>query len=94
MAEAGRKSQSFSEAAEGWIDTAQEVARGAAQKATDGSAYVQDQLNAMDDNVRHYTGKPLGGWTEDLRAFVSQHPLTGAALIIGVGLAAAKLMRR
>jgi hypothetical protein len=48
----------------------------------------------MDDSVRDYTGKPLSGWAEDLRALVRERPLASATLIIAVGLVAAKLMRR
>jgi hypothetical protein len=35
---------------------------------------VQDKLGAADETVRDYTGKPLGEWTEDLKAFMRQSP--------------------
>jgi hypothetical protein len=41
---AGRTSQSYSEATEGWVDTARKAVKDVTQKATDGTAYVQDQL--------------------------------------------------
>jgi hypothetical protein len=86
--------ESHSGAVDSWVGAAQEVATEAAQKAADSSAYVQEQLSAMDDSVRDYTGKPLSGWAEDLRALVRERPLASATLIIAVGLVAAKLMRR
>jgi hypothetical protein len=66
----------------------------AAQKVNEGATYVQDKLGAADETVREYTGKPLGEWTEDLRAFMRERPLTGAALMIGVGYAVARFLRR
>jgi hypothetical protein len=33
-------------------------------------------------------------WTEDLKAFMRQSPLMGAALMIGVGFALGKFVRR
>src|SRR5262245_27464726 len=94
MAEAGRTSQSYSEATEGWIDTARKAVKDVTQKATDGSAYVQDQLTDVDATVLDYTGRSLSDWGKDLTALVRERPLAVAALISGVGLVAAKLMRR
>jgi hypothetical protein len=59
-----------------------------------GAAFVQDKVGAADETVREYTGKPLGEWTEDLRAFMRERPLTGAALMMGVGYAVARFLRR
>ena len=61
---------------------------------TEGASYVQDKLGAVDDTVRDYTGKPLGEWTEDLRAFMRERPLTGVPLMIGVGYVVARFLRR
>jgi hypothetical protein len=72
----------------------QDKAPGAAQKATEGAAYVQDRLGAMDDTVRDYTGKPTEQWLEDVKCLMREKPLMGAALMIGVGYALGKFMRR
>jgi hypothetical protein len=93
MAEASKADQTSS-GVEEWAGTAQDASKGAAQKATEGAAYVQDKLGAVDDTVRDYTGKPLAEWTEDLKAFMRERPLTGAALMIGVGYAVARFLRR
>ena len=79
--------------AEGWAGAAQDVAHDTAQRVTEGAGYVQDRLGAADETVRDYTGKPLGEWTEDLRAFMRERPLTGVALMIGVGYAVARFLR-
>ena len=34
------------------------------------------------------------GWTEDLKTFMRERPLTGVALMIGVGFALGKFVRR
>jgi hypothetical protein len=94
MAEASRRAEQRGSGAEGWAGAAEEVAKGAAQKATEGASYVQDKLGAVDDTVRDYTGKPLGEWTEDLRTFMRKRPLTGAALMLGAGYAVARFLRR
>jgi hypothetical protein len=91
MAEASRGAD---QRGEGWAGAVQETAQSAAQKATEGAAYVQERLGAVDDTVRDYTGKPLGQWAEDLKAFMRQSPLMGAALMIGVGFALGKFVRR
>jgi hypothetical protein len=70
------------------------MANDAAQKVTEGAAYVQDRLGAMDDTVRDYTGKPMAEWTKDLRVFMRERPLTGAALMVAAGYLAAKFIRR
>jgi hypothetical protein len=70
------------------------VTKGAAQAATEAGVYVQDKLGAVDDTVRDYTGKPLGEWTEDLKTLMRERPMMGAALMIGVGYAVARLLRR
>ena len=80
--------------AEGWVNTAEDAANDAAKKVTKGAAFVQDKLGAADETVREYTGKPLGEWTEDLKTFMRGRPLTGAALMIGVGYAVARFLRR
>jgi hypothetical protein len=79
---------------EGWAGAAQDVANDAAQKVSEGASYVQDKLGAVDATVRDYTGKPLGGWTEDLRTFIRERPLTGAAVMLAAGYMARKLLRR
>ena len=94
MAEASRKADQTGSGAEEWAGTAQDAAKGAAQKATEGAAYVQDKIGAVHDTLRDYTGKPLGEWTEDLRAFMRERPLTGVAMMIGVGFALGKFVRR
>jgi len=94
MAETSRTSQSYSEATEGLIHTARKAVTDLTQKATDGSAYVQDQLTEVDAAVLDYTGRSLSTWGKDLTALVRERPLVVAALMIGVGLVAAKLMRR
>jgi hypothetical protein len=95
MTEVSRKiNESGSGAAEAWVGAAGEVTKGAAQKATEGAAYVRDKLEAVDDTVRDYTGKPLGAWTEDFKAFMRERPLTGAALMIAFGFAVRKFLRR
>jgi hypothetical protein len=72
----------------------QETAQGAAQKTTEGAAYVQDKLGAVDDTVRDYTGKPTDEWLQDVKTLMRDKPLMGAALMIGVGYALGKFMRR
>ena len=94
MAEASRKADQTGSGVEEWAGTAQDTAKGAAQKATKGASYVQDKLAAVDDTVRDYTGKPLGEWTEDLRTFMRERPLTGAAVMLAAGYMARKLLRR
>jgi hypothetical protein len=94
MAEASRRTDESGSRSQGWTGAVQETAQGAAQKATEGAAYVQDKLGAMDDTVRDYTGKPLGEWTEDIKSLMRERPLMGAALMIGVGYAVAKFLRR
>ena len=94
MPEASRKADQTGSGVEEWAGTAQDAAKGAAQKVTEGASYVQDKLGAVDDTVRDYTGKALGEWTEDLRAFMRERPLTGVALMIGVGYAVARFLRR
>jgi hypothetical protein len=94
MAQASRKADQTGSGVEEWAGTTQDAAKGAAQKATGGAAYVQDKIGAVDDTLRDYTGKPLGEWTEDLRAFMRERPLTGAALMIGVGYAVTRFLRR
>ena len=94
MPEASRINPSGSGLAEGPVGAAQDAAKGAAQKATEGASSVQDKLSAVDDAVRDYTGKPLGEWTADLRTFMRERPLTGAALMVAVGLAVGKFLRR
>jgi hypothetical protein len=64
----------------------------AGQKLTEGASYVQDRLGAADETVRDYTGKPLDEWTEDLRAFMRERPLLGAAAMIAAGDMAAKFL--
>jgi hypothetical protein len=91
MAEAHRRTD---DRFQGWAGAVQETAEGAAQKASEGAAYVQDRLGAVDDTVRGYTGKPLGEWADDLTGFIRERPLLGAAMLIGVGLAVARLLRR
>jgi hypothetical protein len=80
--------------AEGWAGAAQDVANDAAQKVTEGASYVQDKLGAVEATVRDYTGKPLGKWTEDLRTFMRERPLTGVAVMLAAGYMARKLLRR
>jgi hypothetical protein len=41
-----------------------------------------------------YTGKPLGEWTEDINLLMRSRPMMGAALMIGVGYAVARFLRR
>ena len=94
MAEANRKADQTGSGVEEWAGTAQDAAKGAAQKATEGASYVQDKLGAVDDTVRDYTGKPLGEWTADLRTFMRERPLTGAAVMLAAGYMARKLLRR
>jgi hypothetical protein len=91
MADAIRRGD---ERAEGWAGAVQETAQGAAQKATEGAAYVQNRLRAVDETVQDYTGKPLQQWTEDLQCLMREKPLMGAALMIGVGFALGKFVRR
>jgi len=91
MTQANRRTE---RSPEGWAGTTQNVANDAAQKVTEGASYVQGKLGAMDDTVRDYTGKPLGEWTEDIRAFMRERPLTGAAVMLGAGYMARKLLRR
>jgi hypothetical protein len=79
MAEADSKSKYYSDAAEGWIDTAQEAAKGEV-----GPGVIVAG--------RRSTGR--GGWTEDLKAFMRERPLMGTALMIGVGYVLGKSMRR
>ena len=97
MAEADSKSQSYSDVAKGWINTAQEAAKGAAQTVNEASADV----SRVDDGEvgpgvivagRRSTGQ--GGWIEDLTAFMRERPLIGAALMIGIGYVAGKFTRR
>jgi hypothetical protein len=91
LAEADSKSQSYSDVARGWIDTAQEAAKGTAQKVNKGSA---DGSRVDNGEVgagvivagRRSTGQ--GGWIEDLTAFMRERPLIGAALMIGIGYVA------
>ena len=94
MAQASRTVDQTGSRVEEWAGTAQDAAKGTAQKVTEGASYVQDKLGAVDDTLRDYTGKPLGEWTEDLRAFMRERPLTGVALMIGVGYAVARFLRR
>jgi hypothetical protein len=94
MAEASRKAEQTGSGVEEWAGTAQDAAKGAAQKVTEGAAYVQDKLGAADETVREYTGKALGEWTEDIKALMQERPLVGAALMIGVGYAVARFLRR
>ena len=54
MAEEGRRAD---QRPEGWAGAVQEKAQGATQKATEGAAYVQNQLRAVDHTVQDYTGK-------------------------------------
>ena len=91
MAEASRRTDDRSQ---GWAGTVQEKAQGAAQKASEGAAYVQDKFGAMDDTVRDYTGKPTNQWLEDVKTLMRDKPLMGAALMIGVGYVLGKFMRR
>jgi hypothetical protein len=91
MAQANRRAEQRSES---WTAAAEEVTKGAAQAATEAGVYVQDKLGAVDATVRDYTGKPLGEWTEDLKTLMRERPMMGAALMIGVGYAVARLLRR
>jgi hypothetical protein len=93
MAETSRN-PSGSGLAEGPVGAAQEAAKGAAQKLTEGASYVQGKLGVVDDTVRDYTGKPLGEWTEDIKSLMRERPMMGAALMIGIGYAVAKFLRR
>jgi hypothetical protein len=95
MTEANRKINEFgSGSPEAWVGAAGEATKGAVQKATEGAAYVRDKLGAVDETVRDYTGKPLGAWTEDLKAFMRERPLAGAALMVALGLVVRKFLRR
>jgi hypothetical protein len=94
MAQANRKADQTGSGVEDWAGTAQDAAKGAAQKVTEGASYVQDKLGAVDDTVRDYTGKPLGEWTEDLKTLMRERPMMGAALMISVGYAVARFLRR
>jgi hypothetical protein len=91
MAEASRRAEQRGSGAEGWAGAAEEVAKGAAQKATEGASYVQEKLGAVDATVRDYTGKPLGEWTENLKTLMRERPLMGAALMIATGYMAARI---
>jgi hypothetical protein len=91
MAEASRRAD---RRGEGWAGAVQETAQSVAQKATEGGAYVQDRLGAMDESVRDLTGKPLDQWLEDLKGFMRRRPLAGAAAMIAAGYMATKLLRR
>jgi hypothetical protein len=91
MPEAKRRTE---QRAEGWANTVEGVANDAAKKVTKGASYVQDKLGAVDETVRDYTGKPLGAWTEDLKTLMRERPMMGAALMIGVGFALGKFVRR
>jgi hypothetical protein len=91
MTQANRRSEPRPE---GWAGAAQDVANDAAQKVAEGATYVQDKLGTADEVIRDYTGKPLGEWTEDLRAFMRERPLTGAAVMIAVGDAVARFLPR
>jgi hypothetical protein len=91
MAEASRRTDDRSQ---GRAVAVQDKAPGAAQKAAEGAAYAQDQLAAMDDTVRDYTGKPTGEWLEDVKTLMREKPLMGAALMISVGYALARFLRR
>ena len=82
MAETSRRADQ--RGTEGWAGTVQEKAQGAAQKATEGAAYVQERLGAMDETVRDYTEKPTEQWLEDVKTLMRDKPLMGAALMIGV----------
>ena len=94
MPQANRKPDQTGSGVEEWASTAQDAAKGAAQKVTEGASYVQDKLGAVDATVRDYTGKPLGRWTEDLRTFMRERPLTGVAVMLAAGYMARKLLRR
>jgi len=89
MTQANRRTE---QRAEGWANTAEDVANDAAKKVTEGAAFLQDKLGAADETVLDYTGKPLGEWTEDLRAFMRERPMIGAALMIAAGYMAAKFL--
>jgi len=89
MTQANRRTE---QRAEGWAHTAEDVANDAAKKVTKGAAFVQDKLGAADETVREYTGKPLGEWTEDLKTFLRERPMMGAALMIAAGYMAAKFL--
>jgi len=97
MAEADSKSQSYSDAAKGWIDTAQEAAKRAAETVKKGSADGSRVDNGevgpgMIVAGRRSTGR--GVWIEDLTTFMRERPLIGAALMIGIGYVAGKFTRR
>jgi ElaB/YqjD/DUF883 family membrane-anchored ribosome-binding protein len=95
MAEAVRKQDEVGAGiAQGWVGAAQEMTQDATQQVTESAAYVKDRLGSMDDTVRDYTGKPLDEWTEDLKAFIRERPLTSAVLIAGIGFVVGKLLRR
>jgi hypothetical protein len=72
VADASRRAD---QRAEGWAGAVQETAQGAAQKATEGAANVQNRLRAVDETVQDYTGKPLQQWTEDLKSLMREKPL-------------------
>jgi ElaB/YqjD/DUF883 family membrane-anchored ribosome-binding protein len=92
MAEAGRKQDEVEAGiAQGWGGAAQEMTKDATQKVTESAAYVKDHL---DSTVRDYTGKPLDEWTDNLKDFIRERPLTSAVLIAGVGFVVGKLLRR
>ena len=94
MAEADRKSQSYSDVAKGWIDTAQEAAKGAAQTVNSRSSVdgLRADIGEVGPGVivagRRSTGE--GGWIEDLTAFMRERPLIGAALMLGIGYVVGK----
>jgi hypothetical protein len=94
MAQASHKADQTDSGVEDWAGTAQNAAKGTAQEVTAGASYVQDKLGAVDETVRDYTGKPLGEWTEDIKSLMRERPMMGAALMIGVGYAVARFLRR
>jgi hypothetical protein len=83
MAQANRRAE---QRAEGWAGAAQDVANDAAH--TEPGEVGPGVIVAG----RRSTGQ--GEWGEDLRAFMRERPLTGAALMIAAGYMAAKFLRR
>jgi hypothetical protein len=81
MAQANRRAD---QRTGGWAGAAGDVANDAAQKAEEGTGVIVAG--------RLSTGRE--GWSEDLRAFMRERPLTGAALMIGLGYGVARFLRR
>jgi ElaB/YqjD/DUF883 family membrane-anchored ribosome-binding protein len=75
-------------------DAAERAGTYAQEQATLLSKRAQALATAANELLKEYTGRPVEGWSTDIRGYVRAHPLQIVLATIGVGYVLGKIMKR